>query len=135
MKNNSGFYFSIIIFLLLQILIIINCCKWYKITIKKLKEDIDKTDSKNINIDSSNKFNNKTNFPSSKRKMLIPKINNNFLFIKHNIDSKISQKISQTPNKNKICGSEYEEINRKTIEMNNIKTPFYNYFYNSRMKI
>ncbi len=135
LKNNSGFYFSIIIFVILQILIFINGCKWYKITLKKLKEDIYNTYSKNINIYSTNKLNNKTNFPSSKRKMLVPKINNNFLSIQHNIDSEISQKISQTPNKNKICGSEYEEINRKTIEMNNIKTPFYNYFYNSRMKI
>ena len=66
--------------------------------------------------------------------MLIPKINNNFLFIKHNIDSKISQKISQTPNKNKIYDSEYEEIKRKMIEVNNIKTPFNNYYRSKKIK-
>ncbi len=66
--------------------------------------------------------------------MLIPKINNNFLFIKHNIDSKISQKISQTPNKNKIYDSEYEEIKRKMIEVNNIKTPFNNYYRSKQIK-
>jgi hypothetical protein len=66
--------------------------------------------------------------------MIIPKIYKNFLYIEHNIDSEISQTISQTPNKNKIYDSEYEEIKRKMIAMNNIKTPFYNYFFYSPIK-
>ena len=63
--------------------------------------------------------------------MMIPKINKDFLFTENNIDSELSQNIQ---NQNKIYDSEYEEIKRKMIEMNNIKTPFYNYFFYSPIK-
>ena len=118
-------------------MIIINCCKWYKITITKLKEDITQIDSKNINDKklisknhySSNHLNHTKNYivPSSKRNIIIPKINKKYLSTGHNIDSKLFH----TQNKNKIYDIEYEEIKRKMIEMNKIKTPFYNYFYYS----
>ena len=140
-KNNGGFYFSVIIFVILQILIIINCCKWYKITLKKLKEDINKINLKRINdenlmsrnYDSPNHLNNTKYYisSSSKRNMMIPKINKNFLFTENNIDSELSQNIQ---NQNKIGNIEYEEINKKMIEMNNIKTPIYNYFFYSPIK-
>ena len=116
-KNNSGFYFSIIIFGILQIFLIIICFRWYKSTIIKIKENIKKTNENNENNSLINKKKNKN--LNSKYSTSTMDIKRNSIKILHNF-------YSETSNNNE--DNEYKELKKKVIEMNKIKTTFYNYF-------
>ena len=118
-KNNSGFYFSIIIFGILQIFLIIICFRWYKSTIIKIKENIKKTNENNENNSLINKKKNKN--LNSKYSTSTIDIKRNSIKILHNFYSETSDNKFNEDN-------EYKELKKKVIEMNKIKTSFYNYF-------
>jgi hypothetical protein len=120
-KTNSGFYFSVIIFGILQIFLIIICFRWYKSTIIKIKENIKKTNFNENNENNSliNKKKNKN--VNSKYSTSTMDIKRNSIKILHNFYSETSDNKFNEDN-------EYKELKRKMIEMNKIKTTFYNYF-------
>ena len=132
-KTNSGFYFSVIIFGILQIFLIIICFRWYNTTLKKIKDNINK---KNFNETNENNSPINNNKKENKNIILKYSISNKIIDIKRSSILHNSNSINTERSNNKINEDiEYKELKRKIIEMNKIKSSFYNYFNYSPSKI
>ncbi len=146
LKNNFGFFFSVIVFSTLQIILIICCIKWYKITLNKVIYDINQLYSKTIiheninnkeeNIDKKNsgrKTRNsiisksrKSSIISFNHKIFSPQLINNTI---NNLDSNLMKKSKNEEDK------ELENKQIKKEEINGLtKNTFYNYFFFSTPK-
>ena len=136
-KNNFGFHFSITTFIILQILFIIYLIRWYKTTYEKVIKEIKKNEKETVNILTTintqkltEKNKNEENIfktPNS-IELIVPNMNRKSMKTKVNSDTTLTEQSKENENDNDYIES--KELRKKILEMNKIKSKFYNYFLN-----
>jgi hypothetical protein len=138
-KNNFGFHFSLTTFIILQILFIIYLIRWHITPHEKVIKEIKQNEQESVNIlttintqkltENNKNEENIIEAPNSIH-LIVPNINRKSMKTKVNSDTTLTEQSKE--NENDYIES--KELKTKILEMNKIKSKFYNYFLNLSKK-